>query len=336
MKTLLTIFFSLLIFGGTAQTTRRVNNNTGISVSGTNVYSTFAAAHTAAAANDIIIIEPSSISYGDITITKPLKIYGNGYYLNSTQKADTRTSILGTVDFNTGSGGSEMYGMVANIVLIYGVSNITVSRNNINGAYLYTQNKANTTNTNVTNILINRNTMNPITASPTAGFTISNVLVNNNNMGNVGASSDPGIQSWVVRNNTFGSSTSSLALVNSVLENNFFVAGGTAPSLTNVTSSYNISTGSSFPAGIGNESNYDIVTDPPWLGSANDAAYQIKPGDPLKTKGSGGIEVGAYGGTTPYIVSGIPAIPSITSFVNTATGDATNPVKVTISVKSNN
>lgn len=336
MKTLLTIFFSIALCAGMAQTIRRVNNNPGIS--GTNVYSTFAAAHTAAAANDIIIIEPSNDSYGDILLTKPLKIYGNGYFLNSTQKADLRPTSFVTVEFNTGSGGSEVYGVTAVNFYIYGVSNVTLSRNYVQSIInLYNRNKAATTNTNISNIFINKNFFTGyVNTNPVAGFTFSNVLVNNNILYYITANSDPSIQNWVVRNNTFTTSSANLTLVNSVLENNFFTAGGGSPGLANVTSSYNISTGTSFPAGIGNQANYDIVTDPPWLGGTNDAAYQIKPGDPLKTKGNGGIEVGAFGGSTPYILSGIPAIPSVVSMVNSGTGDNTNPVKVTITVKSNN
>src|SRR5262245_29669911 len=114
MKTLIAILLVGALFNGAlAQTIRRVNNNIG--VSGTNVYSTFAAAHTAAAANDIILIEPSVTSYGDITLTKPLKIYGNGYLLttNTELKADQRNSTLGVVEFNTGSDGSEIYGITS-------------------------------------------------------------------------------------------------------------------------------------------------------------------------------------------------------------------------------
>jgi hypothetical protein len=78
-----------------AQTIRRVNNNPG--VTGVNVYSSAQAAHDAAAANDIIIIEPSATSYGSLTLTKPLKIYGNGYYLGQNQelKAD-----INSINFN--------------------------------------------------------------------------------------------------------------------------------------------------------------------------------------------------------------------------------------------
>jgi hypothetical protein len=125
-----------------------------------------------------------------------------------------------------------------------------------------------------------------------------------------------------------------------VVENNFFYAGGTILTLSNVTYSYNVSTGATFSGGTANVNNYDYVTNSELVGAgagiSPDEAYQIKAGSALKTLGSSSSEVGAYGGSTPYIASGIPPIPSITSMVNTGTGDASTPIKVTISVKSNN
>ncbi len=348
MKTFLTIFLSLAILSiGTAQTTRRVNNNVGIS--GTNVYATAQAAHDAAVANDIIVIDPSTTTYADLTLTKPLKIYGNGYYLdtNTDLKADQRSTSLGNVYFNTGSGGSEMYGIVGiGGIYIHGVSNITISRNSLPGNTgisigIYNSNKANTIFTNVTNIIITRNHIAHVTLNGTGGYTISNGLVNNNIIGYLSGLTDPIVQNWVIRNNTFTSSASSTSkIVNSVFENNFFQAGGTSLVLTNVTSSYNVSTAVTFSGGMGNVNSYDYVTNSELVGTgagiSADEALQIKAGSPLKTLGSSSSEVGAFGGTTPYIISGIPPIPSITGAINTGTGDATTPIKVTISVKSNN
>lgn len=116
------------------------------------------------------------------------------------------------------------------------------------------------------------------------------------------------------------------------------MAGGII-NFTNVTSSYNVSTAATFIGGTGNVNNYDIVTDPPFnvtVGRSLDEGYQIIAGSTLKTLGSSSSEVGAFGGTAPYVVSGIAPVPTISSFVNTGTGDSTTPVKVTITVKSNN
>jgi len=350
--------FSFLIFAfgcfsvSYAQTIRRVNNNPG--VTGLNVYTTAQAAHDAANSNDILIVEPSVTSYGILVVTKPLKIYGNGYYLNTNTelKADQRNSILDLVIFTTGSDGSLISGFyitssVNNFndfrgLSIYGVSNITVQRCNINFMLsISNRNWDNNINTNVSNITISENHLsnsNILEATtwivPT--YTISNVIVSNNILsGGISASTTPQIQNWAIRNNTFTAGTISLA--NSIFENNILSSGGT-PAFNNVTYSYNVSTTNSFSGGVGNQNS--VVVSTQFIGTgagiSDDERYQIKSGSPLKTAGAGGIEVGAYGGSTPYVVSGIPAIPSIVNMTNTATGTSSTPLSVTISVKSNN
>ncbi len=81
MKTLR--LFSILLMGlliqlsVMAQTTFVVNNNPG-APAGTNVHTNFAAAMAAATAGDIIYIVPSEVSYGDITVSDEVTIFGAG------------------------------------------------------------------------------------------------------------------------------------------------------------------------------------------------------------------------------------------------------------------
>ena len=67
MKTKLTLLLFLLT-ATFAQTIRRVNNNHG--VTGTDICTTIQAACDAAANGDIIYLEPSGNSYGEITMSK--------------------------------------------------------------------------------------------------------------------------------------------------------------------------------------------------------------------------------------------------------------------------
>ena len=59
-------------------------------------------------------------------------------------------------------------------------------------------------------------------------------------------------------------------------------------------------------------------------------------GSPAIAAGSGGIDMGPLGGTTPYIKSGLPPYPIITSAVNSGLGNATVPLNVNVSIRSNN
>jgi hypothetical protein len=342
---LLTICVLLLATATHAQTIRRVNNNPG--VTGINVYTTAQAAHDAAAANDILIVEPSVTNYGNLILTKPLKIYGNGYFLdtNTELKADLRTSGLGSIKFDTGSGGSTISGLVGSFN-VYGVSNITIQRCN-GGVSISASNVAGTTITNVSDIVISQNYFDGSVGAyiGTAGYTISNVLVSNNFLRDIDHNTNPGTYSnWIVRNNTFLNTsgvTAASRLVNSVFENNlipFPPASGFSFAFTNVTFTNNVSYTTHFGTSNGNQANFAVTPELIGTGASisPDEAYQIKAGSALKTAGSAGTEVGAYGGATPYVVSGIPAIPSIVNMSNTATGSNTVPLNVTISVKSNN
>lgn len=56
-----------------------------------------------------------------------------------------------------------------------------------------------------------------------------------------------------------------------------------------------------------------------------DRGYRLKPGSPAIGAGFNGVDMGAFGGTTPYILSGMPSRPRITRLIvppiaNSATG----------------
>jgi hypothetical protein len=353
MKAVLLFALCLFVEVTTAQTIRRVNNNPG--VTGLNVYTTAQAAHDAANANDILIIEPSVTSYGNLTLTKPLKIYGNGYFLdtNVELKADQRGSIFGTIYFGTGSSGSSVYGIQCSVITNaiccenYFVANdLTIERCNIGtismaAPYSLGGTGIRTGTSNISNITFRRNFIGSLGLNSYAPTTINGVLISNNIINNLAMgtnSGQNGIQNGAVINNTIiNQFYTDNWLVNSVLDNNLFLSLASI-NFTNVSYSYNVSSGGALTGGVGNLANYDVnaALVGPGAGISNDEQYQIKAGSPLKTAGSAGTEVGAYGGATPYVVSGIPPVPSITNFTNTATGSNTTPVQVTISVKSNN
>src|SRR5690349_11223945 len=87
----------------------RVNNKPGVSAD----FTTAAAAHTGATAGDTLMFEPSATSYGDVTFTKKLVIFGVGYFhaQNYANSPITTSSTLGTIVFNAGSSGSSMSGI---------------------------------------------------------------------------------------------------------------------------------------------------------------------------------------------------------------------------------
>lgn len=340
MRSTFVCLLLLITVGGHAQTIRRVNNT---GATGVNVYATLQAAHDAAAANDIVIVEPSAVTYGSLTLTKPLKIYGNGYLLetNSELKADDRSSSVDALNFNTGSGGSAVYGLsTASNWNIYGVSNITIQRNLMSSLLITTYNQASTVSTAVSNIVITGNYLSAHIGMQVNNAAISNVIISNNVVAYVNAPDVTYVQGWVVRHNNITSQLSTgtnVTLANSVFENNLLLSGGT-PGFYNCSVSYNVSNAASFSGGVGNQNNFSFTGQfvSAGTGISTDELHQIVAGSPLKTAGSAGSEVGIFGGATPYVISGIPAIPSVTAMTTTATGSNSVPLQVTISVKSNN
>jgi hypothetical protein len=66
-----------------------------------------------------------------------------------------------------------------------------------------------------------------------------------------------------------------------------------------------------------------------------DGRYRLATGSPAIGAGVGGVDCGAFGGSTPYRLSGIPAVPVITNMNATGAGNNTTPLNVIINVTGN-
>ena len=69
---------------------------------------------------------------------------------------------------------------------------------------------------------------------------------------------------------------------------------------------------------------------------SNDGIYVLKTTSPAKGAGVGGTDMGMFGGTNPYKLSGIPKIPAFYKLTAPSNTTSTNPYTVTFSVRSNN
>jgi hypothetical protein len=368
MKNVFTFLILLLAISASAQTIRRVNNNPGIT--GTNIFTTIQAAHDAAVNGDIIYVEPSNVSAGTLTCTKNLRIFGNGYFLNFNIQLqnDVRTSRVSDITLNTGSDGTVISGLdVAGngIIQGFGVSNITVSRNRCRSIDFWAIRPGNTS-ISFSNITIIQNYIEgcPTTncGAPgalfvqgvveTSSYFASNILVSNNF---IGRDWDPAIVIYntvtgiAIKNNVIDGI---VLVANGSFENNFIIGGlgtfgqtvGPAPAFvlnyaSNVVLQNNAGNGNKFPSGypssnlnnINPGDHFDVLN-----GASPDANLRLRSTSILKTAGAGGGEIGIYGGDFPYVISGIPAIPSFSTFNTSAVGSNTTPLSVTISTKSNN
>jgi len=335
--------------------TWRVNNNASITADFTTLSA--AIASSSVLPGDTIHLEPSPDSYGSATIAKRVIIIGNGYFLdeNLNLQAVPVSSKADGITFNQGAQGSVLLGIDfrANNVNIYcdsivvrrcKFSNPSGSTPDWSNGTISVQYHSNAQSTPANNIVISENYGIVITV----GYASTGVLITNNYIAYNAASGDGATSNClsleanavaIIKNNIFrrGKVTAN----NSNFSNNIMVNGsfvGTGNLMSN-----NLSNATQFGTGNGNQSNIDMST--VFVGTGTgisaDGQWKLKPGSPAIGAGFGStqanpIDAGMYGGAKPYVLAGIPPIPSIYSFTNQPVGSNTDPIDVTIKVRSNN
>jgi hypothetical protein len=345
MKTTSLICLLAFSFSTFAQTIRRVNNSPNIT--GVNIYATLQAAHDAAVNDDIIYVEPSLASYANLTCVKRLTIIGNGWadsYGNITPNPPTNSlnSSIGSVIVNDGGQGSKFIGLTFLDGSKVNAPNISFDR----CRFLYGGPAVEFGSTNAANIIFGNNVLftkcrmsgslyvpnntNPL--GPGIGCIIQNCI------SNTSICSD-------LRNAVF---TSNVCLAvgnvtNSSITNNIFrISSGQAiidPANSNSISN-NLSVSSNgLPVGNGNVNGATLsaiflVAAPNNITPDND--FQLAASSPAIGIGVGGINVGAFGGASPYIISGLIPYPIITNFTTSGVGNSTTPLQVSVSVRGNN
>ena len=323
----------------------RVNNNPGVNAN----FTTLQAAHDGAASGDTIYLESSATNYDNLTCSKKLIIIGTGYFLDQNQglQAFTLPSQVNAININSGSEGSIIEGLSiagSNVITINSVSDIIIRRNNfaynISGLSDYYTGGV-TINGTGSNIFIAQNfDLKILNNGIYTGILISNNYIASNGYGG-DVSNESCIQLnassiAIIKNNVFRRGV--VTAYNSNISNNIMYAGSLGGSGNLI--SNNISGGIQFGTADGNKASVDMTTVFQITGSF-DAAWKLKAGSPAIGAGYGStnqspVNCGIYGGSTPYVLSGIPAIPSIYFFANQPVGSNSDPIDVQIKVRSNN
>jgi len=313
-------------------------NNTGADAD----YTDLQAAHDAASPGDSLYVEASPTSYGSLTISKKIHIFGSGFFLgeNLNLQASVITSKIDYIYLASGCDESTIQGIHVTLhILTSGnptFSDVIISRNYIYGG-IYLNSTAIIEDVFILGnyILGSQNTYFSIR---TFGASNKNLVVLNNIFDYGSGFSHISFHaqtSAVFTNNIF--LNSSVAAVNSDFQNNIFLTNNVS-NLNSNTFSYNIATGTQIPAGNNNQQNVNnasIFVGYPTQGSyTTDNRFELLPGSPAEGAGNGGVDCGVFGGTQPYILSGIPPIPTIYKFEspNVVTGN----FNITVSTRSNN
>lgn len=319
------IVFTALVCSGLNSFAKiwRVNNMSGVTAD----FTTAQAAHDGASAGDTIHLEPSVNSYGSVNSSKPLVWLSIGSFLidNPGNQFSTTTGKIENLTFNNGSAGSVVSLFINNSASIY-TSNITINRSYITSAIYLSYNPSNIVisqsfigsycSLDATNVIFSNNivgygvTMN--------GYSYSAIITNN-------------VLNYYGRNENYHGPA---GIYNSVFQNNISVKGGTY-NFFNSLPSYNMAPDASFSSGNNNIQNATMTNVFVNSTGSVDKDFQLKTGSPAIASGYGGIDMGAFGGSTAYKLALQPAIPAITN-MSTPSSTGGNTIQVTFSAKSNN
>lgn len=325
----------------------RINNNAGIVAD----FTTFHAAANSASvlAGDTLYLEPSATDYttNSITLNKRLVVIGPGYFLdpanasipgNADLQVATQDARLPFFWMSSGANGSSFLGItISGSAYLNGISNVSFERCLfISGLYFAD---------GVCSAITVRKCYflgNAISASATAtlsNFVCENSIFNNNGHINLTILTGSGN---IVRNNSVINGGNAFTLVNTYFANNI-IGAWSQSSLTNCTIKNNLFQANQTLPGTATNNlvNQDMATIYTGTGSY-DARCMLKAGSPAIGAGLtvGAItnpDCGAFGGTDPYKLSGIPNIPSIYSLtvpISIPSGSAT--MNITFSTRNNN
>lgn len=325
----------------------RVDNN----VANGAPYTTIAAAVTAAASGDTIHVAGSGVNYGAATINKKVILIGPGYLLGEnpqTQAGKSPAKIGGIILFTTGSDGSFIMGFQFEgnqyLHLGGGVSGIVIKRNYFrSGTYGILMN---TTSASLNTIMVQQNYFNnePWTYSFTPQN--SNIYLINNFIG--GYIYGLNNSYLIIKNNVIRVNTTTAfygSPSNSTIENNIIIytssSTGTGLGVSNSVQN-NICDEIHFGTANGNQASVDMTTvfvaDPNAAlpaGISTDGRYKLKAGSPAIAAGFAGEDCGMFGGTDPYVLSGVPPVPAIYELIAPTSGTQSGGLNVTIKAKTN-
>ncbi len=290
---------------------------------------------------DTLYVEASSGVHGNTVLSKQLVIIGPGYFLaeNPETQADDNSVIISKLTFNDGSQGSIVKGCHIHSMEV-NTSDIIIQGNLISN---YESLHAITLGENISNIWIKKNyirQMETYASSSAIRAVESNtndVIIKNNyiyigstNIGRSSVNLGEGFNGVLENNTIYGR----LNVNNAQFHNNIIRRGSFTTN--NVSYTHNMSDDDQVGTSNGNQSNINMSE--VFVGSegnSSDGRWQLSSTSPAIGVGIGGVDLGMFGGESPYILSGMPNIPSVYQ-VEHSINYEDQTLEVEFSVKSNN
>lgn len=337
-----TAILILCIATDASATIWRINNNAGVNAGFTSAAA--AVSSTSVLNGDTLYFEASPNDYGGIVLSKRLVIIGTGYLLDNANnpglQANTNAARLANVGIDSAGSGSVLLGIqIVNDIYspndhAFSADNITISRcafDRINPYY----NQVGGLTADGWNI--NKCYFGHISYMQVAqkNWKIQNCLAMDYiDLGNTDDSGN------IVRNNVI---RGALHVYNGYVANNIIAHNDLNFLNSIVKNNLGIGTLSNFTSYAGTFGNQQGFTDAQMFISTGslDGKWTLATGSPATGAGLtvGSVttpDCGAYGGPDPYILSGIPPIPTIYSLTVPASIPSGTPsMNVTFSTRSN-
>jgi hypothetical protein len=308
------------------------------------------AAHDGATAGDTLYLIGSPVNYigSELLVTKRLVIIGPGYFLNQNAnlQANLNSALINNtganaVTFDEGSEGSVLMGITLNGTLTINANNILVKRN-----YISQGGNADNVSINASNIIMSQNYFYSYIGTNSTVISISpglsGIIINNNYIHHFCANGCGGGTRFAL----LAASTASIELSNNIFFGNVTVANSLVQNnislFTSFTSTASLvrnnsgDAGNYYPSGNDNNSNASDFTNAFVPTGTSDGKWQLGASSLFIGTGYNGTDRGIFGGPEPYVLSGIPPIPTIYFLTAPTIGEKNTGLPVQIKVKSNN
>ncbi|TSJ36607.1 hypothetical protein FO440_22535 [Mucilaginibacter corticis] len=327
---LLFIFLSTALLAGT----KRVNNTLATDKT-KNIFATLQEAHDAAAGGDTLLVEGTIKPYALLNCSKPLVIIGTGFFLTQNGgQANALSAVVNQINFNSGSEGSAIIGLLflntnSNNCPYVAVDGISIIRCYLANGILITG--------NITSLIVIQNYITGPINVYNSNLTLSGAILKNNIIDNgINVSSSPTVPRVfaIVEHNIF---TNVVTLSTSSFRSNILTSTA-VPTITSSAIQNNLTLGTQFNS-IATNQSYGS-SDKLFVGvsasnNSPDGQYKIVAGSAFAKAGYNGEEPGVFGSAAPYVLSGIPPIPSVYELQADAVASKADGLNVTIKARAN-
>ena len=281
-------------------------------------FSAVSDAHEAAVAGDTLYVSGSVQSYGSLTLDRSLTIFGPGYFLaeNPQTQANLNAAGFGNIVLSPGSEGSVVSGVTVTDFDV-NANDVVLRRNRLTRDLFVRTGRANlifAQNYVGRNVSVSSNCSNLLL--------LNNLMPNDANSGSVAITS-PNNSSLEISHNVL---TRNISVFNSTITNNIIQSDEAVAAGAN-----NNSLSGNLILAEGDPPSSVFVAQ-----GSTDGVWQLAAGSSASGAGFDGTDQGAFGGPNPYVLSGIPNLPTIFSFTAPAIGSTQSGLRVQLEAKGNN